>query len=65
MFVGSNSALVAPVSIADDGFVASGSVVTQDVPEGALAIARAKQAIKPGLGKRMMDRLRAAKDAKK
>ncbi len=65
VFIGSNSALVAPVSIADDGFVATGSVVTSDVPEGALAIARARLVIKPGLGKRMMDRLRAAKVAKK
>jgi bifunctional UDP-N-acetylglucosamine pyrophosphorylase/glucosamine-1-phosphate N-acetyltransferase len=65
VFIGSNSALVAPVSIADDGFVATGSVVTSDVPEGALAIARARMVIKPGLGKRMMDRLRAAKAAKK
>ena len=65
VFIGSNSALVAPVSIADDGFVATGSVVTSDVPEGALAIARARLVIKPSLGKRMMDRLRAAKEAKK
>ncbi len=65
VFIGSNSALVAPVSIADDGFVATGSVVTADVPEGALAIARARMVIKPSLGKRMMDRLRAAKAAKK
>lgn len=65
VFIGSNSALVAPVSIADDGFVATGSVVTSDVPEGDLAIARVRQVNKPGLGKRMMDRLRAAKAAKK
>ena len=65
VFIGSNSALVAPVSIADDGFVATGSVVTDNVPEGALAIARARQVVKPGLGKRMMDRLKAAKEAKK
>ncbi|OUS06789.1 UDP-N-acetylglucosamine diphosphorylase/glucosamine-1-phosphate N-acetyltransferase [Rhodobacterales bacterium 52_120_T64] len=65
VFIGSNSALVAPVRIADDGFIATGSVVTSDVPEGALAIARARLAIKPGLGKRMMDRLRAAKEANK
>lgn len=65
VFIGSNSALVAPVSIADDGFVATGSVVTDNVPEGALAIARARLVVKPGLGKRMMDRLRAAKAAKK
>lgn len=65
VFIGSNSALVAPVTIADDAFIATGSVVTSDVPEGALAISRAPLAIKPGLGKRMMDRLRAIKEAKK
>ena len=64
VFVGSNSALVAPVSIGDDGFVATGSVVTNDVEEGALAIARTRQVNKPGLGIRMMDRLRAAKAAR-
>ena len=61
VFIGSNSALVAPVSIADDGFVATGSVVTDNVPEGALAIARARQVTKPGLGQRLMDKLRAVK----
>jgi len=65
VFIGSNSALVAPVSLADDSFVATGSVVTEDVPEGALAIARTKLVIKEGLGRRMMERLRAAKEAMK
>ncbi len=65
VFIGSNSALVAPVNIADEAFVATGSVVTADVSEGALAISRAPMAIKPGLGKRIMDRLRAAKAANK
>ena len=43
----------------------SGSVITEDVPDEAMAIARAKQANKPKLAKRLMDRLRAAKAAKK
>jgi bifunctional UDP-N-acetylglucosamine pyrophosphorylase/glucosamine-1-phosphate N-acetyltransferase len=47
-FVGSNSALVAPVRIGEGAYVGSGSVVTADVPDGALALARARQEVKPG-----------------
>lgn len=47
-FVGSNSALVAPVTIGEGAYVGSGSVVTQDVPKDALAIARARQENKLG-----------------
>ncbi|MGY2049839.1 bifunctional UDP-N-acetylglucosamine diphosphorylase/glucosamine-1-phosphate N-acetyltransferase GlmU [Methylobacterium sp. JK268] len=47
-FVGSNSALVAPVTIGAGAYVGSGSVVTQDVPAEALAIARGRQVVKPG-----------------
>lgn len=47
-FIGSNSALVAPVRIGAGAFVASGSVITEDVPDGALAVARGRQAVKPG-----------------
>ena len=46
-FVGSNSALVAPVAIGAFGYVASGSVITQDVPGAALAFGRARQVNKP------------------
>ncbi len=42
-FVGSNSVLVGPVDIGAGGFVAAGSTVTQDVPPGALAVARGRQ----------------------
>ncbi|MDF1681427.1 bifunctional UDP-N-acetylglucosamine diphosphorylase/glucosamine-1-phosphate N-acetyltransferase GlmU [Ponticaulis sp.] len=42
-FIGSNSSLVAPVTLENGSFVGSGSVVTKDVPEGALAVARGKQ----------------------
>ncbi|AQR75509.1 bifunctional UDP-N-acetylglucosamine diphosphorylase/glucosamine-1-phosphate N-acetyltransferase GlmU [Sphingomonas sp. LM7] len=49
-FVGSNSALVAPVSIGKDATVAAGSVVTRDVEPGALGLARARQEVKPGWG---------------
>ncbi|WP_349367442.1 bifunctional UDP-N-acetylglucosamine diphosphorylase/glucosamine-1-phosphate N-acetyltransferase GlmU [Salinarimonas sp.] len=47
-FVGSNASLVAPVSVGAGAYVGSGSVVTQDVPENALAVGRARQVVKPG-----------------
>ncbi len=43
VFVGSNSVLIAPVTLADGSFIAGGSGINQDVPEGALAIARERQ----------------------
>ena len=48
VFVGSNSTLVAPVTLADGSYIAAGSAVTADVPEGALAIGRARQENKDG-----------------
>src|SRR5262249_35486896 len=60
-FVGSNSALVAPVKIGDGAYIASGSVVADDVEAGGLAIARARQVVKQGYG----ERLRAMKGAGK
>ena len=47
-FIGSNSALVAPVAIGDGAYVGSGSVITKDVEADALAVARGRQANKPG-----------------
>jgi bifunctional UDP-N-acetylglucosamine pyrophosphorylase/glucosamine-1-phosphate N-acetyltransferase len=47
-FIGSNSALVAPVSIGDGAYVGSGSVITDDVPAGALALGRSRQVVKEG-----------------
>jgi bifunctional UDP-N-acetylglucosamine pyrophosphorylase/glucosamine-1-phosphate N-acetyltransferase len=47
-FIGSNSSLVAPVRVGDEAYVAAGSVITEDVPDGALAVARGHQAVKPG-----------------
>ncbi len=47
-FIGSNSALVAPVKIGDGAYIGSGSVVTRNVPADALAIARGEQTVKPG-----------------
>ena len=56
-FIGSNSALVAPVTIGAGAYVASGSVVTQDVPDDALAFGRARQENKDGLGRRLREKL--------
>lgn len=64
-FIGSDTMLVAPVTVGDGAMTASGSVITMDVPADALGVARAKQANKPGFVARFMDRLRAAKNAKK
>jgi bifunctional UDP-N-acetylglucosamine pyrophosphorylase / glucosamine-1-phosphate N-acetyltransferase len=47
-FIGSNSALVAPVTVGERAVVAAGSVITQDVAPDALAVARARQVEKPG-----------------
>jgi bifunctional UDP-N-acetylglucosamine pyrophosphorylase/glucosamine-1-phosphate N-acetyltransferase len=47
-FIGSNSALVAPVKVGDGAYVGSGSVVTEDVPADALALGRSRQTVKPG-----------------
>ncbi|HEY1473810.1 MAG TPA: bifunctional UDP-N-acetylglucosamine diphosphorylase/glucosamine-1-phosphate N-acetyltransferase GlmU [Pseudolabrys sp.] len=52
-FIGSNSALVAPVTIGDRAYVGSGSVVTKNVPADALTFERAEQTIKPGWAKRL------------
>jgi bifunctional N-acetylglucosamine-1-phosphate-uridyltransferase/glucosamine-1-phosphate-acetyltransferase GlmU-like protein len=46
-FIGSNSSLVAPLVIGKNAFVGAGSVITDDVPANALAISRARQAVKP------------------
>ncbi|HST37367.1 MAG TPA: bifunctional UDP-N-acetylglucosamine diphosphorylase/glucosamine-1-phosphate N-acetyltransferase GlmU [Allosphingosinicella sp.] len=54
-FIGSNSALVAPVSIGRGALVAAGSVITRDVPEDAIALARGEQSEKPGRAKRFRE----------
>ena len=63
-FIGSDTMLVAPVTVGDDAMTGSGSVITRDVPAGALALERATQDIKPGLAIRLMDRLKALKAKK-
>jgi bifunctional UDP-N-acetylglucosamine pyrophosphorylase/glucosamine-1-phosphate N-acetyltransferase len=45
---GSNSVLVAPVTLGDDVYVAAGSTITEDVPNDALVVARSRQVVKPG-----------------
>ena len=52
---GVDNAFVAPVTIGDDAWIAAGSVITEDVPPGALAIARARQVVKEGRGGKRHD----------
>ena len=60
-FIGSDSALVAPVTIGDGAYVATGSVITADVPADALSIARARQVDKPGRAAELRARLKGKK----
>ena len=60
-FIGSNTMLVAPVSVGQNAMTASGSVIVRDVPAGDLAIGRAKQNNKASLAIKLMKRLRALK----
>jgi bifunctional UDP-N-acetylglucosamine pyrophosphorylase / glucosamine-1-phosphate N-acetyltransferase len=62
-FVGSNSALVAPVTIGDGAYIGSGSVITQDVAPDALAIGRGRQVEKPGWAKTFRARQKPKKAA--
>jgi bifunctional UDP-N-acetylglucosamine pyrophosphorylase/glucosamine-1-phosphate N-acetyltransferase len=64
-FVGSNSSLVAPIRIGDGAYIASGSVITEDVPADALAFGRARQEVKPERAKAIRERALAIKAAKK
>jgi bifunctional UDP-N-acetylglucosamine pyrophosphorylase/glucosamine-1-phosphate N-acetyltransferase len=56
VFVGSNSTLVAPVRLGSGCYVAAGSVITADVEEDALALARERQITKPGWAKKKRER---------
>ena len=58
VFIGSNTALVAPVTVGDGAIVAAGSVVTNDVSADALSIARGRQVDKPGRAAELRARLR-------
>jgi bifunctional UDP-N-acetylglucosamine pyrophosphorylase/glucosamine-1-phosphate N-acetyltransferase len=60
-FIGSNSALVAPVAIGEGAYIGSGSVITRDVPPGALAVGRGRQVIKEGWAARLKAKKQSAK----
>ncbi|HXO88437.1 MAG TPA: bifunctional UDP-N-acetylglucosamine diphosphorylase/glucosamine-1-phosphate N-acetyltransferase GlmU [Candidatus Acidoferrales bacterium] len=61
VFIGSDTALVAPVRVGDGAYVAAGSVITENVPPDALALARSRQVNKPGWAKARRRALAAAK----
>ncbi len=63
-FIGSNSALVAPVEIGDGAYVASGSVITDQVPENSVAFGRARQINKEGRAIALRERFSALKNKK-
>lgn len=63
-FVGSNSTLVAPVSLGAGVYVAAGSVVTNDVEGDSLVIGRSRQSEKPGRAAELRARFKVAKDVK-
>jgi bifunctional UDP-N-acetylglucosamine pyrophosphorylase/glucosamine-1-phosphate N-acetyltransferase len=64
-FIGSNSALIAPVKIGRDAIVAAGSAVSRDVADGDLRMVRAEQLVKPGWADRFHDAMRKKKAEKK
>ena len=63
-FIGSNSALVAPVKIGADAIVAAGSAVTRDVAAGELRLVRGEQLVKPGWADRFHDAMKKKKAEK-
>jgi bifunctional UDP-N-acetylglucosamine pyrophosphorylase / glucosamine-1-phosphate N-acetyltransferase len=64
-FIGSNSALIAPVKIGRDAIVAAGSAVSRDVADGELRLVRAEQLVKPGWADRFHDAMRKKKGENK
>jgi bifunctional UDP-N-acetylglucosamine pyrophosphorylase / glucosamine-1-phosphate N-acetyltransferase len=63
-FIGSNSALIAPVKIGADAIVAAGSAVSRDVADGELRMVRAEQLVKPGWADRFHDAMKKKKAEK-
>jgi bifunctional UDP-N-acetylglucosamine pyrophosphorylase/glucosamine-1-phosphate N-acetyltransferase len=63
-FIGSNSALIAPVKIGKDAIVAAGSAVSRDVGDGELRLVRAEQMVKPGWADRFHDAMKKKKAEK-
>ena len=64
-FIGSNSALIAPVRIGRDAIVAAGSAVSRDVGDGELRLVRGEQFVKPGWADRFHDAMRKKKEGEK
>lgn len=60
-FIGSDTMLVAPVSVGDGAMTGSGSTITEDVPAEAVALGRARQVTKPGLAPKMFEIFKALK----
>ncbi len=60
-FIGSDTILVAPVKVGARAMTGSGSVITSDIPDDALALGRARQVTKPGLATRLFEALRSQK----
>jgi bifunctional UDP-N-acetylglucosamine pyrophosphorylase/glucosamine-1-phosphate N-acetyltransferase len=65
VFIGSDSALVAPVRVGDGAYIAAGSTITENVPADALAIARGRQVNKPGWAAKKRRELASAERPKK
>jgi bifunctional UDP-N-acetylglucosamine pyrophosphorylase/glucosamine-1-phosphate N-acetyltransferase len=63
-FIGSNAALVAPVTIGANAIVGAGSVITRDVPADALALGRGRQVEKPGAARGLREKGAEAKRRK-
>jgi len=63
-FIGSNTMLVAPVRVGDEAMTATGAVITRNVDDGDLAIARSQQTNKPGRARKLMEMLRVKKARK-
>ncbi|MDB4198003.1 bifunctional UDP-N-acetylglucosamine diphosphorylase/glucosamine-1-phosphate N-acetyltransferase GlmU [Ascidiaceihabitans sp.] len=61
VFIGSNTMLVAPVTVGNRAMTGSGSVITSDVESEALAIGRARQVSKPGMAQKLFDMLQSKK----
>ena len=64
-FIGSDTMLVAPVRIGAGAMTASGSVITEDVPDDALALGRAQQVVKLGLGRKLFEKFKAQKEKRR
>jgi bifunctional UDP-N-acetylglucosamine pyrophosphorylase / glucosamine-1-phosphate N-acetyltransferase len=64
-FIGSNTMLIAPVTIGAGAMTGSGSVITDDVPDAALALARARQVTKPGLAAKLFELFKAQKEKRR